>query len=252
MILGAQLYTLRDFTKTPNELSDTLKRVADIGYKTVQISSTCEYNPDWLNQRLNENELKCVLTHFNPDKIKDSPAETVEFHNKFGCKNIGIGAVPGGLKNDRDYDRFLSEFLPAAKEIYALGSKFMFHNHFYEFVKSNNGKLFIERMIKDFSADELGFILDTYWVQYSGADPAWWIRNLAGRVECVHLKDMAYTNTHIMTPVGYGNMNFNSIIKACEDSKTKYLLVEQDYCYDENPFECMTKSYNYLKSLGLE
>ena len=37
MIVGAQLYTLRDSCKTLEDLSETLKRVADMGYTAVQL-----------------------------------------------------------------------------------------------------------------------------------------------------------------------------------------------------------------------
>jgi sugar phosphate isomerase/epimerase len=251
MILGAQLYTLRDFAKTPDMLAQTLARVADIGYTTVQVSGTCEYESEWLDEKLKENGLKCALTHFNAGKIKENTEETVAFHNVFGCKNIGVGSVPGGLKNDDDYNRFVSEFLPVSKKIASLGSSFMIHNHFYEFVRSGDGKLYIDKMAEDFAPEELGFIIDTYWVQYSGGDPAYWIRKLAGRVKCIHLKDMEYTDTQRMAAVGSGNMNFNSILSACAVAGSEYLIVEQDECYGADPFECLRKSYKYLNSLGL-
>ena len=43
MKLGAQLYTVRDFTKTTDDFAETLKKVADIGYRTVQVSGTCAF-----------------------------------------------------------------------------------------------------------------------------------------------------------------------------------------------------------------
>lgn len=252
MVLGAQLYTLREFAKTPEMLAETLARVAEIGYKSVQVSGTCAYEAEWLDEQLKKNGLVCAATHFNPEKIRDNPEETVAFHNRFGCKNIGIGSMPGGLKDDGDYERFVRAFQPAAKRIAALGSSFLYHNHYYEFVRSADGKLYIEKMAEDFSPEELGFILDTYWVQYSGGDPADWIRKLSGRVKCVHLKDMAYKDTQRMAPVGAGNMNFKAIIDACADAGSEFLLVEQDECYGENPFDCLKQSYLYLKSLGLD
>ena len=45
MQIGAQFYTIREFCKTPEGLAESLKRVADIGYPTVQISGTCPYDP---------------------------------------------------------------------------------------------------------------------------------------------------------------------------------------------------------------
>ena len=55
MEIGAQLYTVRKFCKDINGFADTLKRVADIGYKNVQISGTCEFDPEWLKNELNKN-----------------------------------------------------------------------------------------------------------------------------------------------------------------------------------------------------
>ena len=103
-------------------------------------------------------------------------------------------------------------------------------------------------MAERFSKDELGFTLDTYWVQAGGGDPIWWINYLKGRVPCVHLKDMAYGRK--MMVVGEGNMNFEGILKSCVDAGTEYALVEQDDCNGENPFDCLKRSYEYLKSRG--
>ena len=41
MQIGAQLYTVREHTRNLDDFSETLKKIADIGYKTVQVSGTC-------------------------------------------------------------------------------------------------------------------------------------------------------------------------------------------------------------------
>ncbi len=38
-MLGAQLYTVRKFTQTIPDIAETLRKIADIGYKTIQISA---------------------------------------------------------------------------------------------------------------------------------------------------------------------------------------------------------------------
>ena len=43
MQIGAQFFTVREFTKDLEGLALSLKRVADIGYRTVQISGTCAF-----------------------------------------------------------------------------------------------------------------------------------------------------------------------------------------------------------------
>ena len=59
MEIGAQFYTVRELCKNINGFADTLKRVADIGYKTVQISGTCGFDPEWLKAELNKYAHPC-------------------------------------------------------------------------------------------------------------------------------------------------------------------------------------------------
>ena len=63
MEIGAQLYTVRSMTQTLEGLAEALKKVADIGYKTVQLSGTCPYDAEWMREQLARNGLCCVLTH---------------------------------------------------------------------------------------------------------------------------------------------------------------------------------------------
>lgn len=48
MKIGAQLFTVRDFCKNTDDFAKTLARIADIGYRYVQVSGTCEYDAEWL------------------------------------------------------------------------------------------------------------------------------------------------------------------------------------------------------------
>lgn len=69
MEIGAQFFTIRDFCKNLDDFGESLKKVAEIGYKYVQISGTCDYTAQWLDEKLKENGLKCVLTHTSSDKL---------------------------------------------------------------------------------------------------------------------------------------------------------------------------------------
>ena len=71
MRIGAQLYTLSKYNQTLEGFATSLSRVADMGYKIVQVSGVCPYEPEWLKEQLDKNGLECVLTHPSMDKIKD-------------------------------------------------------------------------------------------------------------------------------------------------------------------------------------
>ncbi len=253
MIIGAQFYTLREHCKTLEDFSESLKKVAEIGYKAVQISGVCPFEGDWLAEELKKNGLTAPLTHTAYKEITEATETTLQKHRAFDCRRVGLGGVPGSI-SDETYDNFIQEITPAVKYFAQNGAKFYYHNHWMEFVRSaEDGKYFIEKLCDQFTPDELGFVLDTYWVQYAGADPIQWLGKLKGRLDCVHFKDMACRNKeHKMLPVGEGNLNWDGIIAACETAGTEYAFVEQDNCNGEDPFDCMKRSYEFLKAQGLE
>lgn len=255
MKLGVQLYTVRKAAENVNDLGETLKRIADMGYTTVQASGICPFEPAWMREQLEKNGLRCVLTHVPYDRLRDETEAVIREHEVFNCKNIGLGNIPGSkFLTDELYEQFVKDYKPTVKKMQEAGAKFFFHNHYMEFKKSGNGVPYIWRMVEDFSPEELRVTLDTYWVQFAGADVCDTMRALSGRLECIHLKDMVIweeDRTHRMAPVGHGNMNFEKIVQVAADCGTEYLLVEQDKCYDEDPFVCLQKSYDYLRSLGL-
>ncbi len=252
MKIGAQLYTVRDYCKTPEALAETLKKVADIGYTTVQVSGTCGYDPLWLDGELKKNGLSCAITHYGYRQIVDSPYVTAQAHKTFGCKYIGIGCLPGGAEGLTRYGDFVEECLPAAKALQEAGAYLMYHNHSFEFAHTEGGIPYLAQMAEDFPAEVMGFTLDTYWIQVGGGDPAAWIRRFAGRVPCIHLKDLVIVGVEQrMAPVGAGNICFDRVLSAAEGAGTEYLLVEQDNSYGRDPFGELAASYRYLRSMGL-
>ena len=144
-------------------------------------------------------------------------------------------------------ENFYLEFDDTIKKISENGKYFMYHNHASEFIK-HNGKVILQHLAEHYSPDEVGFTLDTYWIQAGGGDPGYWIEKFSGRVPCIHLKDFAYGGK--MAVVGEGNINFDRVFEKAQAAGTKYMLVEQDDCNGENPFDCLKRSYEYLKSMG--
>lgn len=246
MHVGAQLYTVRDFCKTLADFEETLKKVVDIGYRYVQVSGTCAFEPAWLRDRLEQNGLRCVLTHVPPDRIAEDTRAVISDHDVFGCDNIGIGYYE---VHREGVEAFHDRFGKAAARIAEAGKRLCYHNHDQEFRKSE-GRTVLELLAERFSPELLCFTPDTYWIQAGGGDPAWWIRRLQGRAPCVHLKDMAYGRK--MAALGEGNLNLDAVLAACEDAGTDHLLVEQDDCDGQDPFACLKTSYDFLRSRGFD
>ena len=246
MRIGAQLYTVRNFCKTTEGISETLKKVSDMGYEYVQISGTCEYEAEWMKEELSKNGLSCVLTHPSYAKIMEQPEKVAAEHSIFGCDCIGLGYFVINIEKGETPDLLAEKYLSSAKVFKESGKYFMYHNHDQEFARYN-GKTIIEHYAEMMPADVMGFTIDTYWVQTAGGDPAQWIEKLSGRVPCIHLKD--HTFDRKMAVVGEGNINFDRVFAAAQKAGTEFLLVEQDDCYGEDPFACLARSHDYVKAM---
>lgn len=170
----------------------------------------------------------------------------IDEHKHWDCGYIGLGSLPNEFRGN--YEEFVNIINPIAKEIAQNGLKFVYHNHKFEFEKFNN-KNFFEIIAENTNPTEVGFLVDTYWVQAGGASPSAsaFISKYSDRIDIVHLKDMQVIDDKItMAEVGEGNMDWQPVIKACEDIAVKWYAVEQDTCY-RDPFESLEISLANIK-----
>src|SRR6516162_675366 len=89
--IAAQLYTLREFTKTPADIASTLKRVRKIGYEAVQLSALGKIDAKELANILRGEGLACCATHVAPDRMKNETQAVIDEHKLWGCAYTAIG-----------------------------------------------------------------------------------------------------------------------------------------------------------------
>ncbi len=251
MKLAAQLYTLRHLTGTREGLEDCLARVVSIGYAGVQLSAVgCmagdspALDAEGVRALLDRYGLACCATHRPWGRLKHAPDAEAAFHRALGCKVVGLGMLPAENGFDpSDLLGFLPEAARVADAFHARGLEFAYHNHEIEFSRLGDAPYF-ERLME---IPRLGFILDTYWVWVGGFDPARLLPRLAGRVRCVHLKDLLPVGREVrFAPVGEGNLDWDAILPACEAAGVEWGIVEQDETYGRDPFDGLAASYSYV------
>lgn len=259
MKTGAQLYTVRAYTQNEKDFAETIERIAWMGYTTVQLSAIGkDLRPEWVREICDRAGLAIVLTHSDVNRILYDTENLIKEHDILGCQYIGLGSMPEKYRSPEWLYHFALDFREPARKIADAGKLLMYHNHDFEFRRfaaegapdSSEKKQVIAYLADWFSAQELGFTLDTFWVQAAGADVCQWIERLKDRIPCVHAKDMEMTKEGaVMAPVMEGNMNFDGILRALADSCCEYLLVEQDVCRT-SPFDCLQISYRNLAEAG--
>jgi len=251
-VVGAQLYTVREFTQDIAGVAASLKKVADIGYTAVQISGFGPVDTKEVAQIAQDNGLAIVATHLSWDRFLNDLDAVIEEHKIWKCPHPAVGGLPREYYTPDGLNQFLDELAPVAAKLADAGMDFSYHNHNHEFAKYGD-KLWIEMLYEQASPDMLKAELDVYWVQAGGGDPTYWVQKCAGREPLLHLKDMCVTpqREQRFAEIGEGNLNWPSIFAAAQEAGVEWYLVEQDNCYGRDPFESLAISYRNLKAMGL-
>ncbi|MCX8082845.1 MAG: sugar phosphate isomerase/epimerase [bacterium] len=250
MRVGVQMYTLRDYCGTVKDTAETLKKVRNIGYKVVQISGMAEpKDVKEMKKLLDDNGLYPCSTHIDYNRLLKEVDAAIEEHKILGCEAIICPGIPWELHNKEGYLKVAEEFTKVIKKLKGTGLAFGYHNHGVEFQRYD-GKTGLEILLEKCKGMEAE--IDTYWVQYGGGDPAYWIEKFSGRCSQLHFKDMGMIdNNQVMPPIGEGNLNWERIIKSAKKAKARYCLVEMD-TPTIDAFESLKRSFDFLISMGLK
>jgi len=251
-VLGAQLYTVREHTRTIEDVRETLRKVADIGYTAIQFSGFGPMDPKDVARAVQDAGLTVAATHMGWPRFLEELDAVIEEHKLWGCEHTAIGGLPGEYFSVDGLKRFLDELPPVAERLADEGMDFSYHNHHHELARYGE-KTWLEMLYDQADPKHLKAEIDTHWIQRGGGDPAAWIRKCAGRQPLLHLKDMAITPERepIFAEIGEGNLNWPAILEAAAESGVEWYLIEQDDCYGRSAFESLAISYRNLNAMGL-
>lgn len=255
MEAGLNLFSIRNLIDTPENYLKTAWELKEMGYSSLQHSGA-GYDPDLLVRVVRETGLPVVLTHVKIDRILNETDALMAEHAKFGCYNIGLGAMPREAMFDEEKCKETVAALDAAgAKMEQNGFHFFYHHHHYEFSRFSNGQTILDYMIEN--APHVNFTVDTYWVQYGGASILETLEKLKGRIACAHLKDYKIIRDPddekkmkpAFAPVGEGNIDFAAVVKKMRACGVKHFLVEQDNAaLLPDPLDEVRRSIRYIKT----
>jgi len=251
--LAAQLYTVRDYTKTAEDFRATIKKVADIGYTAVQVSGIGPIPHEEVKAITDESGLTICITHVGFDYLQNDTEAAIAQHKLWNCPNVAVGSMPGPYREGglESFKRFAKDATEVGRKLADAGLTFSYHNHSFEFVRFGD-RTGLDVIYEESDPRYLQAEIDTYWVQHGGGDSIAWIRKMAGRMPVIHFKDMVmYEGRQTMAEIGEGNLNWPGIIVACEETGVEWYAIEQDICL-RNPFESLKISYDNLRAMGVE
>jgi sugar phosphate isomerase/epimerase len=252
MKIGAQMYTIRDYLKTPQEIKSSLKRLREIGYDMVQLSGLGPCDTEELAVMLKDNGIEAIGSHSSWEQMSEPEnlKKLIEEHKILGCSDIGIGMKPGIYPDTHEgYKEFIKKINVICGIVKDYGMTFGYHNHEMEFEKFNGIKA-IDMMAEE--CPDMKIILDVFWVQAGGENPSRYIDKFKDRIKIIHLKDFRLKGRERQcAELGEGNLDWNDIIPRCRQHGIPYAVVEQDEDFLIDPFESLTQSKKFLEKAGL-
>ena len=248
--VAVQLFTLRDSCQNESDFARTLDRVREIGYQAVQISGVSADIPaSTMRCLLEERGLVCCATHENSDLIRRSPEAIADRLDALDCK-ITAYAWPANVdfNSEESVASLIADLDHAGAVLAARGQVLCYHNHAHEFYRLG-GRTILERIYAETKPAHLAAELDTFWVQAGGGDPVAWIHRMTGRMPIVHLKDYRVLpdGTRDFAEIGHGNLDWKSIIAACDAAGVRWFAVEQDSCPGD-PFDSVRLSFDFIRT----
>jgi sugar phosphate isomerase/epimerase len=267
---GVQLYTVRDIVR--KQPLETLRAIADTGYQEVEMLRS-QVAP--LLPYLKTVGLRPISMHFETPLLtgnwkawRDADMPPVEPRVTFGdavaqARDYGFEYIVFNYlapeeRLGLDFYRALAEKLnAAARKCRSAGLQFCYHNHDFEFEPKPSRRP-IDTLLASLDKELVGLEVDTFWVSMAGVNAAAFLKENAGRVELLHLKDRAPgTPVHYdiatvpndtFRALGNGDLPIQEILRAASQIGVKHYFVEQDFSTD--PIRSLRQSYAYLRKIG--
>jgi sugar phosphate isomerase/epimerase len=257
MPIGLQLYTVRDHLQ--KDLEGTLQRVAEIGYREVELGSSDYYGkkPAELRRILTEHSLKAVSTHLDETLLKSDLKKHIAEAKECGVTYIGLSSLgEQSRKSLEAVKRDAEWFSQIGKSISEAGCRFFYHGHNFDYANVD-GVVIYDELIRRTDPKLVNFELDCFWCVRAGKDPVDYFHRFPGRFPQLHIKDLktGYPPTTgegpaAFTEVGQGIIDWKEIFKAAREGGLKHFYVEQDEC-DRDSLESAKMSYTYLHNLSV-
>ncbi len=247
--IALQLYTVRETIKKDGLMS-VLKAVAASGYKGVEGGSfTGNMTAKDLRLALDDLGLSFVSGHVNTAEIQGNFEHLLNDYVTLGANYVGLAWVGEEWRTESGWVKAARLMEKAALQATKHGLTFFYHNHDFEFVKTESGKLGFDVLFDTADPALVKSELDVYWVKKGGQDPVTYINKLAGRAPLLHIKDMSADVSQTFEIVGDGIIDFGAVFKAGDANGADWYIVEQDLC-PKGEVESARKSYENIVARG--
>lgn len=230
----------------------TLKQVAQIGYKGVEMCSPkgyseigfkplTKYSAKEIHQQIVDAGLYCKSSHFGHWELQGNNAdEAINFANTLGLNDIVISP---GAANLEDWKKLADDINSTGEFVKKAGMQLAYHNGTMGPVLE--GVPLYDHLMNLFDPELVKMQLQI--ADIDKYDMVEYLTKYKGRYTSVHLLDWD-PKINWVTAIGYGMIDWKKLLTAVAKSGiSEYGMIIELDC--KNPLETLQKSYAYLNNL---
>lgn len=246
--VAIQVYSIRE--EAENDFAKTMTAVKEMGYDGVELAGLYGHSPEEIRDTLKNIGLTPISSHVPYQELAEDLETTVRNYATIGCRYIVIPYLTEEYRyGTENFEELMGKIPAIAKECAKYGITLLYHNHDFEFEKTNDGSYVLDYMYQNTSKDDLQTELDTCWVGVAGENPVEYIKKYYGRSPLLHLKDYTMEPFNYQ-PLGKGLQDMPALLQEALNAGCEWVIVEQDHHSDRSPMEDMKMSREYLKELA--
>ncbi len=247
--VALQVYSIRE--EAEKDFVKAMQEVKKMGYDGVELAGLYGHTPEEIRDILKEVGLTPISAHVPYEAFLADTLKTAEDYAIIGCKYVAIPYLMDDQRYGSEYfEKFMKNVPAIAEACHKFGITLMYHNHDFEFQKTEDGEYILDYMYRIYGKDIWQVELDTCWTRVSGEDPATYMKKYANRLPVVHLKDYSEGTPFEFRAVGQGVQDMPSILAQAIAGGSEWVVVEQDRHTEFTALEDAHISRDYLRSLG--
>lgn len=250
--LGFQLSSLTPYLGSADAVNATLAKVAEIGYRYVQLQGVPNTVSDSeIASALRSSGLKCVATQEDyPFGFGDDPERGIARAAAVGAKYLSVALIPRECDTPDKLAAFADILAGIGEKAKAAGITLGFHPIGMDYRMMDDVPVYLRLMNLLPKDIQLTFCVSASFgkVPYNEV-----LRQFSGRVDLVHFKDSIVLpdGTEQLMPLGEGAHDFAPIYETCKSSEVKYIFAEQER-WNRDAFDCAAASLTYLHGIGMK
>lgn len=247
--IAMQVYSVRQ--EVGQDFAGVMKQIREMGYDGVELAGLYGLSAETVRDILKENKLTAVSAHVPYEELTADLEGTLDCYEVIGCKYLAIPYLTEEKRyGGNQYNDVIAAIRTAAAACKSRGMTLSYHNHDFEFKKTEQGAYVLDELLASFSPEELCLEPDTAWIKYAGVDPLDYLEQYKDRCPTVHIKDFRRTSEGLdLVAVGEGEQASAALIQKAAECGAKWLIVEQDDHPYGSPMGNMKKSIDFIRGL---